>query len=146
MSTTSVDVQAEARTIRDVFGRWIGAIDSRDAAGTASFYAEDGMFMVPNSPPARGRDAIRTAWSGLLQTPNLSLKVEPATIEVAQAGDMAYELGTYQLGMDGPQGRVEDDGKYVVVWRKREGRWQVVADIFNSNRPLPQPAPTSAAR
>jgi uncharacterized protein (TIGR02246 family) len=137
MSTTSVDAQAEARAIRDTIGRWIGTIDSKDAAGAASFYAEDGVFMVPNAPPARGRDAIRAAWSGLLQAPNVSLRVESATIEVAQAGDMAYELGTYRLGMDGPQGRIEDDGKYVVVWRKREGRWQVMADIFNSNRPLP---------
>jgi ketosteroid isomerase-like protein len=36
--------------------------------------------------------------------------------------------------MDSPNGRIEDDGKYVVVWRKTGKGWQVAADIFNSSR------------
>ena len=131
-------MQAEEQAIRETIRRWIEVIDARDPAGTAGFYAEDGVFMVPNVPLARGHDAIRDAWVGLFQAPNLSLKIETGSIEVAKAGDMAYELGTYRLGLDGPQGRIEDDGKYVVVWKKRGGRWQAAADIFNSSRPLPQ--------
>ena len=85
---------------------------------------------------ARGRDAIRAVWTQLLGAPNLSLGWTPTSVEVAQAGDMAHEIGSYQLAMDGPNGRIEDDGKYVVVWRKWDGRWQVAADMFNSSRPL----------
>jgi ketosteroid isomerase-like protein len=48
---------------------------------------------------------------------------------------MAYEIGTYEMAMDGPAGRIEDDGKYVVVWRKSDDGWKVAADIFNSSRP-----------
>ena len=50
---------------------------------------------------------------------------------------MAQEIGSYQLAMDGPNGRVEDDGKYLVVWRERSAGWEVAADMFNSSRPSP---------
>ena len=53
---------------------------------------------------------------------------------------MAYEIGTYTMGLDAPGGRVEDEGKYVVVWTRVGGDWKVAADIFNSNRPAPAPA------
>jgi|1185.fasta_scaffold66287_2 hypothetical protein len=37
--------------------------------------------------------------------------------------------------MDGQGGRIEDDGKYVAVWKRGERGWQVAADIFNPSRP-----------
>ena len=112
--------------------RWLQAVDTRDADRVASFYAADGAFLVPNVPLARGRDAVRAVWTQLLGAPNLSLSWGPLSVEVAQAGDLAWEIGSYHLGMDGPNGRIEDDGKYVVVWRKGGEGWQVAADVFNS--------------
>lgn len=47
------------------------------------------------------------------------------------AAEMAYEIGTYRLQLRGP---AQDEGKYLVVWKKAEGRWRVAADMFNSNR------------
>ena len=127
---TEVDTQA----IRALSARWLRAADTRDAARVAPFYTEDGAFLVPNVPLARGRAAVQAVWSQLLAAPNLELAWTPSSVDVAQAGDMAYEIGLYRLGMDGPAGRIEDEGKYVVVWRKTEQGWQVAADIFNSSR------------
>jgi len=128
---------AESQAIRVASARWLEAVDARDLTRIANVYAEDGMFLVPNAPLAHGRDGVRAMWTQLLSTPNLSLRWSPSTVEVAQSGDLACETGTYRLSMDGPAGRVEDDGKYVVVWRKRGLEWEVAADIFNSSRPLP---------
>jgi ketosteroid isomerase-like protein len=66
-----------------------------------------------------------------------ALTFEPTRIAVAQAGDVAYDIGTYSLAFDGGQGPVRDRGKYVVVWRKVSGDWKVAADIFNSDGPVP---------
>ena len=33
-----------------------------------------------------------------------------------------------------------DEGKYVEVWHHMDGSWQMMYDIFNSDRPLPAPA------
>jgi ketosteroid isomerase-like protein len=49
---------------------------------------------------------------------------------------MVSETGGYRLAMDGPKGqRIEDGGKYVVVWKKVNDQWKVQYDIFNSDKP-----------
>jgi ketosteroid isomerase-like protein len=137
MTTIAADSasEREAQAIRDRSARWLAAVDRLDADHAAAFYAEEGVFLVPNVPAARGREQVAAAWAQLLGAPGLALGWTPTSVEVARAGDLAYELGTYRLGMDGPAGRVEDHGKYVVVWRRLEGVWLVVVDIFNSDRP-----------
>jgi uncharacterized protein (TIGR02246 family) len=132
----SMSGEGESQTVRALSARWLQAADARDAELVATYYTQDGAFLVPNVPLARGRDAVRAVWAQLLSAPNLQLAWEPASVDVSQAGDMACEIGSYRLSMDGPAGRVEDDGKYVAVWRKTEAGWQVAADIFNSSRPL----------
>jgi len=134
MAPTAAESEAEA--IREAGTDWLAAVDTRDAARVAPYYAADGLFLVPNVPRAHGREAVQAVWAQLLSAPNLELAWTPTSIEMAQAADMAYEVGSYRLAMDVPNGRVEDDGKYVVVWRKTAEGWKVAADIFNSSRPL----------
>jgi hypothetical protein len=38
-----------------------------------------------------------------------------------------------------------DTGKYVTYWKKTNGNWQIVADIFNTSRPMAAP-PSSGRR
>lgn len=133
----AVDYVAEEERIRALDQQWVDAVAAGDTTTIGNLYAEDGYFMAPNMPQAQGRVAIREAWAALFALPNAQLTFGPTEVEVAQAGDMAYDIGTYDLAFDGPEGRVEDDGKYVVVWRKIEGEWKAVADIFNSNHPAP---------
>ena len=78
---------------------------------------------------------LTAAWQDFFAKSGFELKIEPAKITVAQAGDLAYELGVYELAFDGEQGPVRDRGKYVVVWKKVDGDWKAAADIFNSDGP-----------
>ena len=126
----------ESAEVRAASARLLELVGTGDANRVAGMYAADGAFLVPNAPLARGREAIRAVWSQLLAALNLALRWTPASVAVARAGDMAYEVGTYELAMDGPTGHIEDDGKYVVVWRKTDDGWEAAADIFNSSRPL----------
>ena len=132
---TVADVAAEAQAIRDVNALWLAAVAGKDAAATATFYAPDGRLMAPNAPAAQGAAAIAEAFGGMFQLPNITISWVQDVIEVAPGGALASDIGTYTLAYDGPAGRVEDYGKYVVVWRKVDGQWRVAADIFNSNRP-----------
>jgi uncharacterized protein (TIGR02246 family) len=131
------DAEAAEQQIRELDRKWVEAIRAGDVDTIADIYAEDGLVMPPNAVQAEGTEAVRRFWEGLLGLPNASLTFEPSRIEVAGAGDIAYDIGTYALGFDTDQGRVEDEGKYVVVWTKEEGEWKVAADIFNSNKPAP---------
>lgn len=131
------DSAAAEQRIRALDEQWVAAVATKDAAAVAAFYAEDGSLMAPNGPAADGRDAVTAAWGGMLALKNLQLSFAPTTISVAKAGDVAIDIGTYTLAFDSDQGPVKDQGKYVVVWKKVEGDWQVAADIFNSNGTAP---------
>jgi ketosteroid isomerase-like protein len=123
--------------IRDHVIAWNEKAARRDVDGCVAYFADDGAFMAPNAPAARGAAAIRQGWVALLALPNLSVAFGPTTVTAAASGDLAYEDGTWSLAFDTPAGRQADHGKYIVVWRKRGREWRVMADIFNSDVPLP---------
>ena len=129
------DRVAEAQRIRELGSAWVAAVGAKDIAAIQNFYAPDAQFLAPNAPPAQGHEAIGEAWRGLVQLPGLVMTFGATRIEVSESGDLAYDVGTYALGFDSESGRVNDNGKYVVVWKKVGGEWKAVADIFNSNLP-----------
>ena len=93
-----------------------------------AFYSEDAIVMPPNAPAFRGRDAIKQLFTGF--TANGPVDVVLTTDQVIQScDDMATEIGHYTETV----GSTHDTGKYVVTWRKIEGQWRAIADIFNSN-------------
>ena len=121
--------------IRGIIGSWLDVVASNDAQAISRFYTEDGRFMVPNAPIAKGREAIAGMWGHLLGLPGAKLSFGPTEFDFSTGSDMALEVGTYQLGFDGSGGRIEDRGKYVVVWKRVDGAWQAAADILNSDLP-----------
>src|ERR1700760_2077029 len=82
-----------------------------------NFYAPDAVVMAPNMPALRGRDAIRTFWAGFFTAGALDLTL--TSDNVTQAGDVAVEMGHYDLSITPPGGQVvKDKGKYLVMWKK----------------------------
>lgn len=132
-----VDTLAEADLIRELDVQWQAAVDAKDIEACLGFYAPDAMQMPANSPAFVGTEAIRNWYESWLLEPGVSNSFEPEVIEVAASGDLAYDRGTYRFVVEAPEGRVEDVGKYVVIWKKINGEWKVMADIGNSDAPLP---------
>lgn len=131
-----VDLAAEEQQIRELNRQWVEWVAAKDVKAIADLYAEDGLIMPPNATQAEGPEAVGKVWESITQLPEVAMSFEPTTIEIAQSGDMAYDIGTYSLSFAADQGQVEDEGKYVVVWVKEGDDWKVAADIFNTNQPL----------
>ena len=127
------DSKADEARIRTLIGAWLAAVAAKDAGATADFYAADGMIMPPGSPAAQGHEAVAAVWNGFYQLKDFQLVFTPTSITIAEAGDVAYDIGTYDLSFTGDAGKVTDHGKYVVVWKKVDGDWKAAADIFNSD-------------
>jgi uncharacterized protein (TIGR02246 family) len=134
-TASAADLAAEEKRIRELDAAWVAAVAAKDVKATAAFYADDGRIMPQNVPAAEGPEAVGAVWSAFFQLKDFALTFEPTSIAVAEAGDIAYDIGTYSLAFTGDQGPVQDLGKYVVVWKKVDGEWKVAADIFNSNGP-----------
>ncbi|MEE8273156.1 MAG: DUF4440 domain-containing protein, partial [Alphaproteobacteria bacterium] len=120
------DARTIEQEIRELDKKWVGAVVRGDVATIVDFYAADGAFLMPNAPPVEGREAIGEAWKGLISLPNVSLNFRATRIDVAASGDLATAIGTYDLAFSGEDGRIRDEGKYVVVWKKVNGEWKAL--------------------
>lgn len=134
-SAQAADLAAEDAAIRALDVEWLAAVNAKDATATAAFYAEDGQIMPSGAPAAVGREAITAVWQSFMGLPDFAMNFEPTRIVIAESGDVAWEIGFYDLSFTGESGPVSDHGKYVVTWTKVNGRWLVGADIFNSDGP-----------
>lgn len=137
---------ADEAAIRDADAQWSKTAGTKDLEGTVAYYTDDATVLSPNAPMTTGKQAIRAVWAELLG-PGTSIAWQANKAEVARSGDLSYIMGTYQLTMNDPQGNpVADKGKFVEVWKKQaDGKWKVVADIFNSDLPA-TPAPAEVKK
>lgn len=138
LSSLATPVAAQSQdeqAIRLLIQQWVKLVAAKNADSVAELYAPDAAIMPPNAPLAEGREAIAATWRSMMQAPGFQLTFAPTRIEVSKGGDMAMDRGTYRLMTQATSGAVEDRGKYVVVWRKVDGRWKAAADIFNSDLP-----------
>ena len=136
---------ADEAAIRDADTEWSKTAGTKDVDGTVAYYTDDATVLSPNAPMTTGKQAIRAVWAELLG-PGTSIAWQANKVEVARSGDLSYIMGTYQLTMNDPQGNpVNDKGKFVEVWKKQaDGKWKVVADIFNSDLPATPPSPENS--
>jgi uncharacterized protein (TIGR02246 family) len=133
---------ADEAAIRGAVIEWSKAAQAKDLNKAVSFYADDAMQFADKGPLVEGKDNIRTGWEQMLALPGPGLTFATTAVEVARAGDMAYEYGTYDFATKDKKGKIIDEkGKYVVVWKKQaDGSWKVAADIDNRDAaPAPQP-------
>jgi len=121
--------------IRRIDALWSKAADEKDLEGAVHPYADDASMLPFGAPIATGTGAIRKTWAGLMAKPGYSLTFAPTKIEIATAGDMAWEIGAFALTVNDAQGNPMDIlGKYVVTWRRIGPTWKVEADIFNTDK------------
>ncbi len=105
----------------------IAAFLRGDSQAVAALYTEDGKIIAPGNEIVSGRSAIAAFWYTVMSSGVKDLSL--GTVEVESAGDLAYELGTVRL--IGPDSQVTG-GRYVVVWKQKNGQWKLHLDIWNS--------------
>lgn len=131
-SATAVDRAAEERTIRTLGEQHAQAVATKDTAHVGDIYAEDVVYLPADGAPEHGHDAVRAAWTRGLNVPDLVIRYIPETIEVAEAGDLAYERGLVNITQkDKPM----YEGNYVYNWKNRDGQWRVAVYIWNTRPP-----------
>lgn len=119
-------IASAVETFADAFARG-------DAAAVAAWYTADATLLPPDNPLVKGREAIQTFWQGAMGAGVREAKLE--TLEVESRGDLAYEVGRFEMAVQPPGGeRAEMAGKYVVVWKREGDDWRMHVDIWNGDR------------
>lgn len=135
--TTNV---AEIRKeIEEADGRQLKAFETKDLGGLTANYADDAIILPQNGPMVTGREN-REAFFKEMVNMTSDFKFSMSTFDAS--GDLAYEIGTYTGTMQMPgMASVADTGKFITVWKRQaDGKWMIVADIFNTNLTPPGPA------
>jgi ketosteroid isomerase-like protein len=91
------------------------------------FYAEDARLLPPHAPQMNGKAGIAAFWQNVIAAGASGLRLE--TTEIQESGNLAYGIGRYTFTMAG----AEQEGKYVVIYRRQDGRFLAVVDMFSPN-------------
>ena len=126
--TQSNDVRKSIQAANDKF---MATFKRGDAAGLAALYTQEGQVLPPNVDFVSGQQAIQGFWQAVFD-----MGIKAAELEIIEAekhGDTVVEVSKFKLL--GGEGQVLDEGKYIAIWKKDDGKWKLHRDIFNSSKP-----------
>jgi len=140
-----VDAAAEEAALKAVTAAWLSAYNAGDVEKIVAMYAEDAVLMPPHAPVATGHAAIRAfLTTDTAGAKAAGVKLVPGAATAGVAGETGWESGSYTI--TDASGATVDSGSYLSVSRKSNGKWLYVRDTYNSDRPLPPPAPAAAPK
>jgi ketosteroid isomerase-like protein len=128
-----VDVEAEKEAVLKADGDWLKSVQEEDIDQVLSFYWDDAMWLLPDTPTIKGKEDIKELWLLFFDVPGSWIKWESMKVEVSNSADLAYSAGTYELREPDEEGKiVTEKGEYVAVWKKApDGNWKLAILISN---------------
>jgi ketosteroid isomerase-like protein len=109
-----------------------------DANIFADRYADDCIIMAPNSKSYYGRKgALEFFKQSYVHGPRNGRFITTAIY--GDGKEYLTEQGETKI-MD-EKGKITDDGKYLVLWKKTPAGWKMFRDSFSSNHPPALPLP-----
>lgn len=134
---TPRDPAAVRAAIEQNLARFSAAMMRADAAGVASLFTDDAVYMSSAKEGfVTGRAAIQALFAARFEAGRF-LEVTIATASVQVEGDAAYELGTNRVTVrSGDAPPVTRTGRYLTVWKLQpDGAWRIHRDAL-----VPDPA------
>jgi uncharacterized protein (TIGR02246 family) len=131
---------ADESAARAVNIAWYKAYNAGDGAGVAALYAEDAVLNAPGVPAARGMASIREYFvngAAAVAAAGVAL-VDGPTSDVGVSGDLAWQSGTFKI--TDKSGAPVDAGKYLTVFQRKDGKWMIIRDTWNSDTAAAAPA------
>lgn len=126
--------KADEEAMRKGTEAWVAAYSAGDVDAILALYADDAVVMPPGASPMTDPNALRAFF----------------TTDIAISAGTVFELGESTAGTSGNLGwhagvfAVKDtsgntvaSGKYVEVWRKQDGKWLILRDMWNTDAPAP---------
>lgn len=109
------------------------ALIAGDAEAAANLYDENASLLPPNEPIVTGRSNIQAYWQAGIDAGIIGAEVK--TIDAKSDGNLAYEIGTFELKFKGENDSIIiDTGKYTeILERNAEGKWISLYGMWSNN-------------
>ena len=127
--------------IRAVSRAWKDAFNSGDMAAVLALYGEDAVLAAPGLPAVLGKAAIRAYFEQtIVAFKSAGLIVEDTPIgDLRSSGDLGFQWMTYRIS--DRSGAVVDAGKLLTLFQRKNGKWMIVGDTWNSDLAAHAPQP-----
>ena len=126
---------ADKEAVGAVNAAWFKAYNAHDVDAISALYADDAVLSAPGAPSARGAAAIKEAFrKDIAAATKAGIANNAGTsADVGVSGDLAWEWNTFSA--TDKSGKVVERGKYVTLFERRNGKWVIIRDIWNSDGP-----------
>ncbi|MCG2613719.1 hypothetical protein LZZ85_05485 [Terrimonas sp. NA20] len=103
-----------------------------DSVGVANSYTTDARLMFAG-PAVTGRAGIQTVFSGIINSG--VTKIDLKTNDIFGNADLLAEDGIVTVYV---KDQAVAEEKYIILWKKEDGKWKILRDIANSNTAPPK--------
>jgi uncharacterized protein (TIGR02246 family) len=143
--TTTPETAADKAAIRAVSIAWKNAYNAGDAAAVAALYAEDAVLSAPGERPLLGNSSISEYFAQkVAEFSAAGLTVADAPMgDVGASGDLGFQWETYRV--TDKSGAVVDAGKLLTLFGRKNGKWMIIGDTWNSDAVPGAPAARGTA-
>jgi uncharacterized protein (TIGR02246 family) len=124
-----------AEELKTAGAEWDRLFDAGDAPGLAALYADDVISMPFNAATIHGRPALQADFEKFFS--QNTARHETIVEEILATDDWGIERARYVLTYSplAGGGEVKETGRHVVCRKKRDGRWQIAWELWNTDTP-----------
>ena len=136
-SVVSAELPTGAKAVDEA---WRKAMLANDVEAVMSNYAKDAVMWLPDAPEARGREAIRNSYVGLLKA-NVVTGATFANTHYQTSGNISVSWGSFTLTLAPKAGGspVKLFGRFSVIAKKEGRKWVYVVDHASAHPASPAP-------
>lgn len=129
--TTKSDMAQVRTAIQEIENQWADALNKKDIDALMALYADDAASLQDGAPTLRGKAAIQAQQEKDFAAPPKYASISFQTQDVYGTPDEVTEVGT--SSMKDAAGKETGTGKYMAVFRKIDGRYKCIREIYNSD-------------
>jgi ketosteroid isomerase-like protein len=135
---SALDLERERQMLLAHDLRFAAAVqESGVASAYRQFMAADAIQLPDGGSPIAGREEIYQELQDITEGLDFYLSWEPLEAQVAASGELGFTWGIYYFESSDEIGAPYiAEGKYVFLWKKNAGRWELILDISNETDPF----------
>ncbi len=131
-----VDLEADRKILSEIHVKML-VDQNTDVDEEMSYIPENAFLIPPNGPLIEGKEVFISLIQDMKKTEWDLGKIGRGvkTLEISSSGDLAYDMGQYNIVNKTPEGDVREQGYFVTLYKKIEGQWKFMGQIWNNIEP-----------